>query len=83
MMRDPRTDPRPGDEMAGPIARVKVLSVTYDEGGLSSVELVGCGRQCEYELAYKFTFSAARWISFTEKAEVLTTALDAARKVQP
>lgn len=33
MERDPKVDPRPGDELAGPLVKAKVTTVTIAEGG--------------------------------------------------
>ena len=71
MKRNPKIEPMAGDEFAGPVAKVKILSVTHDETGLARVELVGSGLKFEYNMNYKTTFSADRFRKFVEPGEVI------------
>lgn len=69
--RNPRTDPRPGDELGGKALKVKVLSISLGETGITSIELVGASPNQDYDLRYKYTFSIERWLGFVRTAEVL------------
>jgi len=75
-MRDPITDPKPGDIYAGPIVKLRVARVTYVIGmKLETVEFAICHRdRDDFKGCRKL--SAAEFAKFVsgEKTEVLHVA---------
>jgi hypothetical protein len=63
-MRDPRVDPRPGDELRGPVVKTKVLSITLSESGTAEVEYTLAGLHFDYHEDYSSTVSLERWKQF-------------------
>lgn len=74
-MRDPRTDPRPGDEVAGSVVKAKVLRILVDESGIIEVFFTANGRVFDYQ-ATESSRSLDGWRRFTAggNTEVLKTA---------
>jgi hypothetical protein len=66
--RDPRKDPKPGDELFGGCLKTKVLSITLDEAGVSSVEYSVSHKDHPYHPEYSARRTLDQWIYFAEPA---------------
>jgi hypothetical protein len=79
MTRDPRVDPKPGDEVAGPVIKSKVVSVTTTEAGIAVVEYTVAAKSLEYHPEHTAKVSLEHWSQFAGCGEVLHVAQAGAR----
>lgn len=64
-IEDVKSAPLPGDEIAGPKIKAKVLTVTIDASGISQVEYTLSGREFEYKPEYSCKVPLSQWKRFT------------------
>jgi hypothetical protein len=72
--RDPRVDPRPGDEVGGPAVKALVLSVSMVASGIDLVMFTACGAGYNYRPEHSSCRSLEDWQKFAKNAEVIHAA---------
>ncbi len=87
-MRDPRIDPRPGDELEGPLAVMHITAITLNERGLESVRATLRGKTTvtsptgkKFSSRSERTFSPESYRSFCARTEVIRNADVAAKRL--
>jgi hypothetical protein len=72
--RDPRKEPRPGDEAHGPVVKAKVLRVTLDDNGICAVEFTACGVDYDYHPEHTRKCTLLQWGQFVGLGTVIHAA---------
>lgn len=63
-MRDPKVDPRPGDEFVCTVVKCKVIGTEMDETGIHHVDILGGHVTLPYQPNYPTRFTIERFRAF-------------------
>ncbi len=63
-MRDPKTEPKPGDEFKCKVVKCKVIGVEIDETGIHHVDILGGHVDLPYMPAHPAKFTISRFRAF-------------------